>query len=480
MTTAPGGVALRFLRSTLRPATRIGRSLALVGGVDSCGTGMYLTIAALYATGVLGFTPVSVGEALTAGSITGLLGTYPLGILADRWGTGRALIAVQILRVVAFATLCVVGSYSSFLVLACVIGLTDAAVVPLTGAVIGAAVPAEERLDTMAKIRAVRNLGFGAGALLAAVVLQIGSRTGFVVVIAANSLSFLFTAVRMWQLGLGRTQATAGAPAAAPRTRRRTWPGWRYLATAAANGVLTIHMSMLSLGLPLWIATRTSAPVGLVGVAVTANTALVVVLQSRLARGADTVAGAARAMGRGGLALAAFCLLLLLASTTGSAWAATAIVLVAVVALTFAEMWQSVGEWRLSYDLAEPHRRAEYLSVFQLGMSVQQVVAPVLLTGLVLNRAWAMAALAATVALAGGSVTAVVTSAVPADTSRAAATRSLARSSSPSRREPPAPGPPGANGSPGSPGSRSDDHLSATPQGGTPRGRPRNDTPGKQ
>ena len=398
---------LRLAGSALIPRTRIGRALAVVGGVDSCGTGMYLTIAALYATGVLGFEPLAVGEALTVGSVVGLLGTYPIGILADRWGTGRMLIAVQAVRVVAFGGYCLVGSYSPFLVVVGVISLTDATVVPLTGAVIGAAVPAQERLDTMAKIRAVRNLGFGIGALLAAVVLEVGSRAGFVVVIAANALSFLFTAIRLWQLGLGRT---ASRPDGAPQSLRPAWPGRQYVVLAAANGALTFHMSLLSLGLPLWIASRTSAPVGLVGVAVAVNTALVVVLQSRLARTANTLGGAARAMARSGVSLAVFCLLLLLASALQSAWAATTTMIVAVVALTFGEMWQSSGEWRLSYDLADPQRRAEYLSVFQLGASVQQVVAPVVITGLVLTHAWAVAGLGLSLALAGGAVVAVAKS----------------------------------------------------------------------
>jgi MFS family permease len=59
------------------------------------------------------------------------------------------------------------------------------------------------------------------------------------------------------------------------------------------------------------------------------------------------------------------------------------------------------GEWKISYDLADPAHRARYLSAFQLGSGAQQAAGPLLVTTLVLPHAWGWAALAGLTLSAG-------------------------------------------------------------------------------
>ena len=60
--------------------------------------------------------------------------------------------------------------------------------------------------------------------------------------------------------------------------------------------------------------------------------------------------------------------------------AAIVLALAAVVLLTCGELWQSASGWTLSYELADPDRRTAYLSTFQLGASLQTIIAPWLIT----------------------------------------------------------------------------------------------------
>jgi len=142
-------------------------------------------------------------------------------------------------------------------------------------------------------------------------------------------------------------------------------------------------MTLLSVGIPLWIVTRTPVPPQLTGVTVLVNTVLVVLFQVRASRGCEDLTVAAHRMRWSAAALAACCLLLGLSAGAG-VMVATVLVLAAVVLLTAGEMWQSAGSWGVSYELAPAERRAEYLSVFSLGSTAQSIVGPALLTTVVM------------------------------------------------------------------------------------------------
>lgn len=391
----------------LVPASRTGRLLALTAAVDALGTGMYLTSAALYFTRVVGLRAGQVGLGLTVAGLVGLVGAVPVGTVADRAGSGRVFIAVQAVRGAGFLAYCTVRSFPAFLAVTCALGVLETVTPPLTVAVVGAAVPPGERVQTLARLRAVRNVGFGLGALVATAAIAAGSRAGFVALIAADAASYFIAAACLGRIGIwsvGRPIGSPGSPASRPpKSPGGGPPGPRYLGAAALNGVLSIHMTLLTLGLPLWIALRTRAPLAMAGVVVTANTALTVALQARLARRASTLAGAAESMFLAGASLSLCCALALLAARARSPALAAALVGASAVPLTLGELWQSAGEWTVSYDLADPARRARDLSAFQLGSAGQQVAGPLVVTALILPHAAGWAALGALTFAAGAA-----------------------------------------------------------------------------
>jgi hypothetical protein len=156
-----------------------------------------------------------------------------------------------------------------------------------------------------------------------------------------------------------------------------------YLTIAGLNALLTVHMPLLSIGLPLWIADHSHAPRAIVAPLIAVNTVLAVAFQMRASRGSDTTGGAARCLRLAGFALAACCLILAVVPGLPRAEAVVVLVL-AVVALTAGELFQSAGGWGLSYELAVEHQQGAYLSVFWLGVGAQQIAAPLFL-GLILS-----------------------------------------------------------------------------------------------
>jgi MFS family permease len=368
-------------RHALVPRPRIGRQLAAVSLVDAIGSGMYYTGSALYFTGVVGLSAGQVGAGLSIGGLVGLVGSVPVGILADRFRTGHVYIGLQVLRGVCFTAYCLIGSFALFVLVSAFAGLTEAALPPVQQSVVGATVPADDRVDTLAKVRAVRNIGFGAGALIATGAIGQGSRTAFLVLVGGNAISYFVVAFLLAVIGMGRVAVRAHA---VRRPGYRFVPDPRYLVTAGLSGILAVHSTLLVVAVPLWFVRHTSVPPAMIGILVALNTVLTVTLQARFARSSATVPDAVRTALWAGLALAGFGVACQLAHAATASALAALIAFGAVVLLTFGELWQSASGWTLSYELADPHHRTAYLSTFQLGSSLQAVAGPWLVTSLLL------------------------------------------------------------------------------------------------
>lgn len=344
--------------------------------VDAIGTGLFLAGSALFFTQVLGLTAGQVGLGLTVSGVAGLLGTVPIGRLADRLGSKRILVVLHLWRGCCFTAYPFVGGVRTFLVLSFAIGIAEWSIGPIVQSVVGAGEPDSSRVRTMAALTAIRNIGFTIGAVLATLVLAIGSHGLYSGLVFTDAGSFFVAAWLVARLPIPVTARPRRSRADRGGTRL---PGSRYLLLTVLNGVLYLHTILLSVGVPLWVATRTSAPRAVVGIVVVVNTVLAIVLQVPLGQKVAGVRDAASRQRRAGWSLAACCLLAALSDAAGPVPAA-ALVLLAAVALTLGEIWQSVGAWGLSFYLAPEESRGYYLSVYNLGLTGATVVGPALVT----------------------------------------------------------------------------------------------------
>jgi hypothetical protein len=224
-------------------------------------------------------------------------------------------------------------------------------------------------------MRSVFNLGVAAGALLAGAALQADSKGLYLTVILGNAASFAIYAVFA-----SRLPRVAGLAGGTKRSLKEALPvlrDWPYLSLGLLNGFLSIHATVLLIGLPLWLSEHTSAPRVMISWLFLLNTVMAVLLQVRASRGSTTVRGAARALALSAAATAAACLLFAPAATLPT-WAAVGLLVAGTVVLTVGELLQSAGSWGLSFGLTRGEAHGSHQGAFSLGDSLKDVLGPML------------------------------------------------------------------------------------------------------
>jgi MFS family permease len=371
-----------------------GTRLVVIGVIDALGTGLYLACSVLFFVRVAGLSAGQVGLGLSVAGVVGLVLQPWIGRLTDTFGARRVLIGLNLTRAVGFTAYLAVHDWVGFLLVAALLGVGEQAVGGVYQAFIEQVVGTTRRVEANARIRVVFNVGCTLGALVGTLAIQSGRDTLLAIAMLANAASFVVAAVLLLFVPVlpriesdrptGPGAGSPGAPGAPGRRPRRlalvALRDVPYVVVGGLNSLFMLHMSILSVALPLWVSLHTDAPAAMVGVLLVVNTLLAVAGQVRVGRAAESVEGGVRAMRLAGAALAAASVLFAVSSVVHRAAGAAAVLLVAVVALTAAELWQSAAQWSLSYNLAPDDRRGEYLSTFGLGASAQFVIGPTLVT----------------------------------------------------------------------------------------------------
>jgi MFS family permease len=380
------------------------RQLAPVVLINAVGNGLFFAISALYFTRLVGVSASELGLGLTIGGICAAVVSVPVGRLAQRWGPRPVTITIWVLESAGLVGYTQVHSFGTFLPLVGVVVMLDRSAGAGYRVLLSQALVGENRAQARSHLRAIANVGMGAGATLAGVVLGVGNRAAFTSAIVADAATFLIAAILLHRLVLP-TPATPeqggnGEPGS-KAVRSLVWRDGPFLAITFLSMVLTLQFGLLEVGLPLWVAGHTAAPHPTVAVALVINTAMVALLQVRLSKGTNDLRRAARLTGRAGLLLAVGCGVFALASGI-AAWAAVIVVLIAAVLQTFAEMYFSVGTMSLSYDLVPENDSGAYHGVFQAGYIGGLLLAPIIITNTALRfGAAGWGALAALFAVSG-------------------------------------------------------------------------------
>ncbi len=148
-------------------------------------------------------------------------------------------------------------------------------------------------------------------------------------------------------------------------------------------GVLVVFESFLAVLMPVWISEHTDAPRWTVSLTFALSSVMVVLLQTRVARGVETPRDGALALRRSGPAVAVAVLIVYAASHVPG-MAAMSLLLAGTAVLTLGEMVFAAGEYAVSFGLAPDHAQGEYQGVFGLGTGLGTAVAPPLLNALCL------------------------------------------------------------------------------------------------
>ncbi|MGO3886560.1 MAG: MFS transporter, partial [Mycetocola sp.] len=390
------------------------RRLTITTACDTVGRGTFFALTALYLSQIVGLSALTVGIALTIAGAAGVAASFVGGYLADRLSARSVLIALHLIQGSALVSYLLVSDVVSLTVVAATATASHQAAGAVRSSMIGRAFAGTERVRIRALLRTTTNAGIATGAAIAAIPLAIGTPGAYRTALALSGCLYLVSALLLRPLDRSRVDASRLAPAvtsvttgpdahATTATSAEHTPAHgetnpfrnrRYLAVTLFCGIIAMHFGMFEVGLPLWIALKTSAPDVLVSAQLLVNTVLVVALQIRLSRVVTSTANAGRTMRFAGILFALSCGLWALSGQL-SATAACAILLGTAVLYSIAEILSSAAEWHLSFELANPQSLGAYQGVFGMGTALGAMCAPLLVTGTAIEHGaigWAILA----------------------------------------------------------------------------------------
>lgn len=382
---------------TLLPRDPVARALTVSTMAFAASTGIFYTVSVLYFTRVVGLPATTVGLGLGIAGGAGVLGSYLAGRWSDRRGAHRVQVWGLLAQALALAAYSFTSDAVSFTAVAVVVSAGRGVQSTARQALLARWFTGPERVDVRARLRVVTNVLIGLGTLAAAVALLVDTAAAYRTAMVATAVLLLGAVVPLVRLPrrvpelAARMLADAPvadtpAAAAADDAAHRAAPGVHplrdrtYVASVVLNAVVAMQFGVMTVGVPLWVAT-TDAPTAVVSALLVVNTALVALLQVRASRGTHEVRAAGRAVRRGTLLLAGACVLYA-AAGHGSLVAATALLLLAAVAHSLGEVLSEAGGWGMAFELADPRRAGAYQGLSQTGYALAGMVAPVVVTAL--------------------------------------------------------------------------------------------------
>ncbi|MFI6476681.1 MFS transporter [Nonomuraea sp. NPDC050663] len=357
------------------------RALSLAVLLRSTGRGLFLTVSVLYFLNVVGLSETQVGLGLTIAGLAGLLGSLPAGRLCDVIGPRAVNVAFCAAGGLLVACYGFVTGFVGFALVAALVSFAEAADGTARATLIGGAVPAERRVEVRAYLRAVTNVGWSLGGLVAMIALAVGTRPAYLVMLYGCAAAYLASAA-----------LTLRVPDVQPVAKPKDGPTWvvlrdrPYALLAVLNAILVIHGPLLMVILPMWVK-HVGAPNLMVAAIGLINTVMVTFLQVRLSRNTHDLTGSANAQRRAGVLLLLACGLFALAAGQPE-WLAITVLAAGAILHVFGEILQAAGSWGLSYELAPAHALGQYQGLYNMSWQAANVAAPALLTAVIIGWGW--------------------------------------------------------------------------------------------
>ena len=354
------------------------RLLLLAMLVDTLGSGLVVPFELLFGTQLAGLSLAETGLCLSLGTGIAIAAGPMAGVLVDRSGPVRLVVAANAVSTAACLGLLVVHGVVAFAAVAFLFAVAErtfwAAYAPL-----GAAFVEEADLETwFGRFRGARYAGLAVGSAAASVALLAGRETGLRLVLTADAVSY--------GVAIGLYLAAARRPLARVRSagppRGSGGSGYRAVirdrantAVAALNVVTTLLIVVPVLALPIFVLDQLRLPLWTPGLLVACGTVSVAVMtffSGRLTRGwprLRLLAAAASVWTGSGLLMA-----------TGPAFPGMALIVLPLGMILF-----GIGEGvyaptadALPLALAPPELAGRYSALHQMAWGISGTLAPIL------------------------------------------------------------------------------------------------------
>jgi MFS family permease len=378
-------------------------ALLVALGVDNFGSGLFLPLALVYSTRVVGLSLTTAGTVILLGTLTGLAAPPVAGRLLDRIGPHPVVIGAQLVQALGAITYLFASGATAVLAAAMLLAAGQQLFYSSLTSLIVDVAGDGPRDRPFALAEMVRGGSFGFGALAVGGILAWVGPVGYRVAVAADAATFVACAIMLVLLvRIPRQQAgscTAARPQAEPPPRLLS--DRPFLALIVVTGMITLAVDFFLVGMPVYILVQLRAQAWLPGAIVALLTALASV-------GGAAVLHATRRLSRIAAMQAAaalyvsWCAVSLAAVLMPRGWRA-ADLLAATALLALAGMMFSPRALALAEASAPPAARGRYLAAFQYAFTIAAVVAPatVALYSVAVWLPWLLVAVAASMAILG-------------------------------------------------------------------------------
>jgi MFS family permease len=306
----------------------------------------------------------------------------PLGKVADRIGPKRMWAIGAFGAAALYALWPFIDGFAMFLGMMVVLQIVETAGHSGRGAYTLDVFPREERVRSLAYMRAALNVGFTVGALIGGVALAFNNddivRAVPLFTAAVLALNALYI-TRLPDAEHDRAPAEDDEMLNPGALRNRG-----FVSLMTLDGVLGTNQVLLNIVIPLWLVEETDAPRVLLAWLFGTNTLLAVLLQVAAARGVNSVDRSLRAARISASFFVLSCLIDLVTHDT-LGWVTIALVWLGHVTVTGAELYQSAASWGYQSELSDPDRRGEYQGAAHIGHTLGSVWAPALYTYLAME-----------------------------------------------------------------------------------------------
>lgn len=346
------------------------RKITLSTFINTFGDGLFMTTGIIYFSLVVGLGAQKVALAFSLSGALSLLLSVPSGHFADRYPP--RLIASTALVGMGFCAFALIFIQNWWLLL---IALSLDSIFEVFGqnarmAMIARIGEGEERVRIRAYTRAVTNLGIAFGTVIAGFALAINTPFAYKSMIALNSVTFFLAAV-----------AYLRVPNVKPSLTNREKFDWRilkdyrYISAMLLSGVMSMHFILQNVAIPVWVVKETNAPRWWVSVIMFVNTIAVVLFQVRMSKGAANAEIGAKQFKKAGFYIAAACLFYGAAKGLNP-YAASAVLIIAMLIHVVGELLASTGSWSIAFEMANQDRQGAYQGLWRMGFGGMNVIGP--------------------------------------------------------------------------------------------------------
>ncbi len=352
---------------------RTGRVALLIAlGVDNFGSALFLPIALLYVTRVVGLPLVAAGTVVAVGAIAGLLAPPVAGRLVDRAGSLKVVVGAELLQAVGAAAYLAARSVVVVALAAVLLAAGQQLFYSSLSALICDLYGEGPKDRPFAVAAMVRSVCFSVGGLSVGALLSVAGTAGCRIAVAADALSFGACAVLLAVLVRVPRAAHRVSPAAAGDTGG-PWSDRRFLAVIVATGLGALSVDFFLSGMSVYMLGELHTRPWLPGAALALSAGLTGV-------GATAALRATRRMRRTtAMALGAglyviWCGSCAAALAIPAGWRPADLLAATVLMAVAGLLFQRAGA--LAEAVAPVAARARYLAAFQYAFTVPGVIAP--------------------------------------------------------------------------------------------------------